>query len=89
MQTEKPSVVPTMTVTVFAPSSTEPMSFTWPRTKKVGEAAAEAATAFGLDAEEPTFQNEADEVLDRKKPLVAAGVRDGDTLELVGAGGGV
>jgi hypothetical protein len=80
---------PTITVTVYAPSSTEPKTFTWPQTMKVGDAAAEAAAAFGIDAESATFQNSEDEVLDRQKPLVAAGVRDGDTLEFVSAGGGV
>ncbi len=35
------------------------------------------------------FDRPAGYVLDRTKPLVAAGVRDGDTLELVSAGGGV
>jgi hypothetical protein len=80
---------PTFTVTVYAPSVTEPKTFTWPQTIKVGDAAAEAAAAFGIDAEAATFQNAQNEVLDRQKPLVAAGVRDGDTLELVSAGGGV
>lgn len=79
---------PTVTVKVFAPSSVAPKTFTWPQTKKVGEAASEAAAAFGVSPEAPTFQK-GDEVLDRNKPLVAAGVRDGDTLELVSAGGGV
>ena len=80
---------PTITVKVFAPGFTEPKQFTWPKTMKVGEAAAQAAAAFGITAESPTFQNQQDEILDRQKPLVAAGVRDGDTLELVSAGGGV
>jgi hypothetical protein len=80
--------VPQITVTVFAPSHVEPKQFTWPQTKKVGEAAAEAAAAFGLDVESPTFQK-GDEVLDRNKPLVGAHVKDQDTLELVSAGGGV
>ena len=80
---------PTLTVTVHAPSTPEPQTFTWPQTTKVGDAADEAAKAFGLTAEEPTFQNAAGEVLDRSTPLIAAGVRDGDILELVSAGGGV
>ena len=41
---------PTISVTVFAPGFTEPKQFTWPKTKKVGEAAAEAAVAFGITA---------------------------------------
>ena len=80
---------PTITVTVFQPSDPESKQFTWPKTKKVGEAADEATIAFGLNAEAPTFQNSDGDVLDRNKPLVAEGVNDGDTLELVSAGGGV
>lgn len=80
---------PTITVTVFVPSSPEPKKFTWAKTMKVGDAAAEVAAAFGINAEAATFQNASNEVLDRQKPLVAAGVRDGDTLEFVSAGGGV
>lgn len=89
MTNDHPHGPPTITVKVFSPSSTEPKEFTWPKTMKVAEAAAEAALAFGLSSEAPTFQNEQDEILDRQKPLVAAGVKDGDTLELVSAGGGV
>lgn len=80
---------PMITVTVHEPSNPEPKMFTWPQTMKVGDAADEAAAAFRLAAEEPTFQNSAGQVLDRSKPLVAAGVRDGDVLDLVSAGGGV
>jgi len=75
-------------VTVFAPSQVEPKRFTWPQTLKVGVAAAEAARAFGLDVESPTFQK-GEEVLDREKTLVGAHVKDHDELELVSAGGGV
>jgi hypothetical protein len=80
---------PTITVTVFVPSSTESREYTWPKTMKVGDAASEVAKDFGIVSEAPTFLNANDEALDRKKPLVAAGVRDGDQLELVSAGGGV
>jgi hypothetical protein len=80
--------VPQITVTVFAPSQVEPKQFTWPQTMKVGAAAAEAAAAFQIDVESPTFQK-GDEVLDRERPLVGAHVKDHDTLELVSAGGGV
>ncbi len=85
---QKDHAGPTITVTVFAPSQTEPKQFTWPKTMKVGDAAAAAAAAFGIDAESPTFQK-GENVLDRHKPLVAEGVKDGDELELVSAGGGV
>ena len=77
-----------VTVTVHTATVTTAKTFTWPKQKRVGEAALEAAAAFGVDAASPTFMKGKD-VLDRNKPLVAAGVRDGDDLELVGAGGGV
>jgi hypothetical protein len=80
---------PTITVTVFAPRATEPRTYTWPKTTRVGDAAAEAAGDFGYAPGTPSFQNTAGEVLDRDKPLVAAGVRDSDELELVDVGGGV
>ena len=80
---------PTVTVTVFAPKIPDPKSFTWEKTMKVGDAAAAAAKAFGYEGGNPSFENEADVVLDRSKPLVAEGVRDGDKLELVDAGRGV
>ncbi len=80
---------PEITVTVYQPSEPEPKEFTWPKNKKVGEAADEAMAEFELTAENPTFQNADNEVLDRNKPLVAEGVKDGDVLELVSAGGGV
>lgn len=86
---EKHHGPPEITVTVYQPSEPEPKEFTWPKTKKVGDAADEAMREFGLTAENPTFQNADDEVLDRNKPLVAEGVKDGDVLELVSAGGGV
>jgi hypothetical protein len=84
-----PQGPPTITVSVHEPSNPEPKQFTWPKTKKVGEAADEAASAFGLNAQNPTFQNSEGDVLDRNKPLVAEGVKDGNVLDLVSAGGGV
>jgi hypothetical protein len=77
-----------VTVTVYAPSVVEPKQFTWLQSTKVGEDAAEAAKAFHIDTEAPTFQK-GDDVLDRQKTLHAAGVKECDTLELVSAGGGV
>jgi hypothetical protein len=78
-----------ITVEVFVPSQVEGKSFTWPRNRRVGDAAEQAAAAFGIQGWTPSLQNEAGKVLDRDKPLVAEGVRDGDKLELVDAGGGV
>jgi hypothetical protein len=81
---------PSVTVTVFAPRNADSREFTFPQTMKVAEAARQAADAVGYAAGgNPTFENADNEVLDRNKPLVAAGVRDGDKLELVDAGGGV
>jgi hypothetical protein len=80
---------PTIDVSVVAPKEFEARRFTFAKTMKVGDAAAEAAAAFGYQAVLPSFQNADGEVLDREKPLVAAGVRDGDELELVDVGGGV
>jgi hypothetical protein len=79
---------PTITVHVLSPREPDPRDFTFAKTLRVGEAAMQAATAFGYEAGTPSFQKGA-EVLDRDKPLVAAGVRDGDELELVDVGGGV
>jgi hypothetical protein len=81
---------PTITVVVFSPREPNPKTFTWLKTKLVGEAAAEAAASFGYPPGlTASFQNSAGDVLDRDKPLVAAGVRDGDSLEIVDVGGGV
>jgi hypothetical protein len=74
---------------VYAPRSTEPRVYTWPKTVRVGDAAAEVARDFGYQPGTPSFQTTDGEVLDRDKSLVAAGVRDGDRLELVDVGGGV
>lgn len=79
---------PQITVTVFAPREAEPRTFTFPKTERVGDAARTAATDFGYSGGNPTFAK-AGKVLDRDKPLVAEGVREGDELELVDAGGGV
>jgi hypothetical protein len=78
-----------LTVEVFVPSQVEGKTFTWARSMRVGEAAEQAAAEFGIHGWTPSLQNEAGKVLDRDKPLVAEGVRDGDMLELVDAGGGV
>lgn len=81
---------PTITVTVFSPKEPDGRKFTWPKTKKVGEAASEAAQAFGYPpGSTVSFQNADKKVLDRDKPLVAEHVKDGDSLEIVDIGGGV
>jgi hypothetical protein len=77
-----------ITVTVFSPRSPDPKTFTWLKTMKVGDAAREAATAFGYQGGTPSLQKDG-HLLDSSKPLVAAGVDNGDRLELVDTGGGV
>lgn len=89
MKNDKPDAA-TLTVKVFPPSGDpDAREFTWPKNWTVSEAARDAATSFGLTGGNPTLRNTGGEVLDRSKRLVAAGVRDGDELELVDAGGGV
>jgi hypothetical protein len=75
-------------VVVFAPRETEGRTFRWSKHLEVGQAADEAAAAFGYAAGTPTLAKEG-ETLDRGKQLGAAGVRDGDELDLVDIGGGV
>src|SRR5437868_7084872 len=66
-------------VVVFAPRATAPKQFRWNKHVTVGEAADEAAAAFGYAGGTPSLAK-GDAVLDRGKQLVAAGVRDGDEL---------
>lgn len=74
---------------VVAPRSpSEPKQFTWSKHLSVGEAADQAAAEFGYQAGVATLAKDGVE-LDRGKQLVAAGVRDGDTLNLIDSGGGV
>ncbi len=77
-------------VRVIAPSERQPREFNFPKTQTVGDAATIAATAFGLHPTAPSFELErSEQVLDRTLTLDAAGVRDGELLELVDVGGGV
>lgn len=75
-------------VIVFAPRARDPKPFQWSKHLSVGEAANEAAAVFGYSGGTPSLAK-GDEVLDRDKQLIAAGVHDGDELELVDTGGGV
>jgi hypothetical protein len=80
---------PTISVIVFVQGSLEGKHYTWTQTMKVGEAADQVAADAGFPAD-PTFTFQlGKEVLDRKKPLIAAGVRNGDELQLTSIGGGV
>jgi hypothetical protein len=80
-----------LSVVVVAPRSPDPKPFSWSKTMKVGEAARDAATAFGYTGGNPGLQTSDDpaRALDNNKPLVAEGVKDGDQLELIDTGGGV
>ena len=75
-------------VRVLAPSEPHPREFAFPKTELVGTAATEAATKFELHPTAPSFELRGN-VLDRTLTLEAAGVRNGDELELVDVGGGV
>jgi hypothetical protein len=76
-------------VLVFSPRNpSERREFTWSKHLTVGEAAVEAATAFGYSGGQPTLAKDG-KPLDRTKQLVAEHVRDGDLLELIDAAGGV
>lgn len=75
-------------VEVFAPRSSHPKHFRWQEEMTVGEAAADAAAAFDYAPGQPTLAKDG-VTLDRSETLKAAGVRNGDKLELVDIGGGV
>jgi hypothetical protein len=76
-------------VEVIAPRDPEhPKEFEFNKHLTVGEAANEAGSLFGYTSGNLTFAKNR-EALDRSKQLVAAGVRDGDHLDLVDVGGGV
>jgi hypothetical protein len=76
-------------VIVFAPKDLEPKRFRFRSDETVGSAAKVAADAFGYEGGTPSFQTENGAVLDRNRTLAEAGVRNGEKLELVDAGGGV
>lgn len=79
-----------LTVEVFSPREPKPKHFKFAKTQLVGQAAAEAAAAFGYPPNlTVSFQTKSGDVLHRDKTLAAAGVRDGDHLEIVDVGGGV
>lgn len=78
-----------LNIKVFAPREPEPRLFSFPRPEHVGDAAASVAAAFGYQPGTPSLQASDGTVLPRDVSLAAAHVHDGDTLELVDAGGGV
>jgi hypothetical protein len=75
-------------VTVKAPRSPEPKKFVWDDEKLVGQAAAEAAAAFGYTGGTASLVHRG-EALDSELSLEAAGVHNGEHLELLDTGGGV
>lgn len=76
-------------VLVFSPRDpADRRPFSWSKHLTVGEAAAEAAAAFGYSGGQPTLAEDG-KPLDRAKQLVAEHIKDGDLLEIVDAGGGV
>jgi len=77
-----------VTVEVFAPRQAEPRKFTWELTKLVGDAAREAAKAFGYEGGDPTLGH-GEKIFKRDETLAAAHVHDGEKLELLDVGGGV
>jgi hypothetical protein len=84
---DKPDDKKMLEVRVEAPRAPEPKSFSWDKNMRVSEAAREAANAFGYGDNVSLVRNNV--ALDPNKPLVAAGVRDGDLLKLLDTGGGV
>ena len=76
-------------IMVFAPREPQPREFEFGHNVTVGAAAEAVAVAFGYTPGTPSFQTADGTVLERDKNLAAAHVKDGDTLELVDAGGGV
>lgn len=80
-----------LTLLIHAPRSPDPKRFTWAKTMKVGDAAKEAAKAFGYAAGNPGLQTleSPPRLLDNNKPLVAEHLKDGDELEITDTGGGV
>jgi hypothetical protein len=76
-------------VIVFSPREPRPREFDFPSTETVGAAASTAGTAFGYPAGLNLTFERGKTVLNRGETLAAAGVHNGDKLELVDTGGGV
>jgi hypothetical protein len=80
-----------LTLTVHAPRAPEPKTFSWLKTMKVGDAATQAALAFGYSGTNAELQllGPTPRMLDAHKTLVAEHLKDGDELEVTSTGGGV
>lgn len=79
----------TLEVTVRAPGFIEAKEFSFAKNLTVAQAAQEAAEAFGYTPNTPGFQDSDGNELPSDKRLVAAGIRDGDELQLIDTAGGV
>lgn len=83
----------TLSLEVFAPRKANSQTFKWPKTKKVGDAAREAALAFGYSGTNPGLEivlpDGTGRTLDNNKTLVAEHLKDGDQLDITDTGGGV
>lgn len=77
---------PFVRVKVFAPRDPDGKWFRFRKDQTVGSAAQVAAQAFGYEGGNPTFRTRRKVVLDRNVTLEAAGVHDGEELELVDVG---
>jgi hypothetical protein len=75
-------------VKVKAPRDPEPKEFVWDEHLLVGEAAQEAATAFGYSGGVASLVHH-NEALASDLELHAAGVHNGERLDLLDTGGGV
>lgn len=78
-----------VTVKVFAPRTPEPKTFTWSVELLVGEAAKQAAVAFGLTGGNPTLGNKEGQPYPRNETLKQVHIHNHQELELLDAGGGV
>lgn len=89
-ETELIHVRDEVTVEVFTPRFTEGKTFNWSLDLTVGQAAQEAATAFGYQGGTPTLGRlHPDVTFDRTKTLREEHVHEHDKLELLDVGGGV
>ena len=79
----------TVHVIVYSPREPHPREFDFPSAETVGAAASKAGTAFGYPAGLSLTFEKSKNVLNRDATLAAAGVDNGDKLELVDTGGGV
>jgi hypothetical protein len=78
-----------VTVQVFIPRLTEPKLFTWPLTLTVGQAAKEAADAFGYSQSSNPTLGRGNHTFDRNKTLEQEHIHNNEELELLDVGGGV